>query len=140
MGAIGAREIRVTERAGYLVFKPSPPRQSLSRKQCFDRLRTARIGHVALTSGALPYIAVVRYYVVGEIVFFDAGSAVVSEAIIGHVVAFESGNAESAGKSDESWSVCAVGVVVPAAESTDGQHIMELRPELMSGWYEPPRG
>jgi hypothetical protein len=88
-----------------------------------------------MTAGALPHIVVVRYYLIGETVFFDVGSSEVARTIAGTVVAFESGTSGT-DRQHEIWSVCAVGVVAPAAETPEDEIILEMRPELLSGWVD----
>jgi hypothetical protein len=51
------------------------------------------------------------------------------------VAAFESGTAGT-GQHHEIWSVCAVGVVAAAAEAAEPGLILEMHPELLSGWID----
>jgi hypothetical protein len=115
-----------------------PRRQALSRDECLHRLQSGTVARVAITSGALPRIEVVRYYLIGETVFFDIGSSALASSIIGHVVAFESGTVES-DRQGAAWSVCAVGVVAPPSELLIGETILEMRPELVIGWIDTLR-
>jgi hypothetical protein len=88
-----------------------------------------------MTAGALPHIAVVRYYLIGETVFIDIGSSEVARSIAGQVVAFESGTSDT-DRQHQVWSVCAVGVVSRSTESPEEEIILEMRPEFLSGWVD----
>jgi hypothetical protein len=88
-----------------------------------------------MTAGALPHIAVVRYYLIGETVFIDIGSPEVARGIAGNVVAFESGTSD-ADRQHQVWSVCAVGIVSRSAESPEEEIILEMHPQLLSGWVD----
>jgi hypothetical protein len=88
-----------------------------------------------MTAGALPHIAVVRYYLIGETVFIDTGSAEVARSIVGNVVAFESGTSDT-DRQHQIWSVCAVGVIAASKEATEHEIILEMHPELLSGWVD----
>jgi hypothetical protein len=77
----------------------------------------------------------VRYYPVGETIFIDVGSAEMARNISGHVVAFESGTSD-ADRQHEIWSICAIGVVARPGDAPDGETILEMRPDLLSGWVE----
>jgi hypothetical protein len=88
-----------------------------------------------MTAGALPHIAVVRYYLVGETVFIDTGSAEVARSMAGNVVAFESGTSGT-DRQHDIWSVCAVGVVATSREAPEHEVILEMHPELLSGWVD----
>jgi hypothetical protein len=70
-------------------------------------------------------------------VFIDTGSPEIAQAIAGHVVAFESGTSD-ADQQQATWSVCAVGVVAWSAEVPAGETILEMHPELLSGWIDRP--
>jgi Pyridoxamine 5'-phosphate oxidase len=110
-------------------------RRALSRTQCLDWMQYRTVGRLAITVGALPHIAVVRYYLIGETVFIDTGSPDIARSLAGHVVALESGTSD-ADQQQPTWSVCAVGVVAPSAETPDGETILEMHPELLSGWID----
>jgi hypothetical protein len=88
-----------------------------------------------MTAGALPHIAVVRYYLIGETVFIDIGSSEVARSIAGNVVAFESGTSD-ADRQYQVWSVCAVGVASRSEESPEDEIILEMHPQLLSGWVD----
>jgi hypothetical protein len=98
-------------------------------------LQGGTVGRLALTAGALPHIAVVRYYLIGETVFIDIGSSEVARSIAGDVVAFESGTSD-ADRQHQVWSVCAVGVVSRSEESPEEEIILEMHPQLLSGWVD----
>jgi hypothetical protein len=110
-------------------------RRSLSRTECLLRLQDRTIGRLAMTAGALPHIAVIRYYLIRDTVFIDMGSAEVARSISGHVVALESGTSD-ADRQHEIWTVCAVGVPTPSAQAPVGETILAMHPELVSGWVE----
>jgi hypothetical protein len=78
---------------------------------------------------------VVRYYLIGETVFIDIGSSEVARDITGHVVAFESGTSDT-DRQHQVWSVCAIGVVVPSPECLEDEIILQMHPELVSGWVD----
>jgi Pyridoxamine 5'-phosphate oxidase len=110
-------------------------RRALSRTECLHRLQGGTVGRLAMTAGALPHIAVVRYYLIGETVFIDTGSMEMARSVVGNVVAFESGSSDS-DRQQQIWSVCAVGVVASSKEATDHEVIVEMHPELLSGWVD----
>jgi hypothetical protein len=110
-------------------------RREVSRTECLHWLQSRTVGRLAITVGALPHIAVVRYYLIGETMFIDAGSAAIARRIAGHVVAFESGTSD-ADQQQAMWSVCAVGVVTRSAEAPDGDTIVEMHAQLLSGWID----
>lgn len=93
---------------------------------------------MAVTAGALPHIEVVRYYLIGEMIFIDIGSAALARRLSGQVVALESGTAESDRQGD-TWSVCAVGVVTPTREGPEEETILEMHPHLLTGWIDLPK-
>jgi hypothetical protein len=93
------------------------------------------MGRLAMTAGDLPHIALVRYYLIGETVFIHLGSSEVARGIAGQVVAFESGTSDSDGQ-HQVWSVCAVGVISRSAESPEQEIILEMHPEMLSGWVD----
>jgi hypothetical protein len=98
-------------------------------------MQSRTMGRLAITAGALPRIAMVRYYLIGEDLFIDTGSSEIARSVAGHVVAFESGTSD-ADQQQAMWSVCAVGVVVRSTEAPDGETILEMHPELLSGWID----
>ena len=112
-------------------------RRDLSRAECLYWLQTRTVGRLAITAGALPHIAVVRYYLIGETVFIDTGSPDIARTIEGHVVAFESGTSD-ADQQQAMWSVCAVGVIARSAEAAVGETILEMHPKLLRGWIDRP--
>ena len=110
-------------------------REALSRDGCLRRLRTGTVARVAVTVKALPRIELVRYYLIGEALFIDLGSAALARRLNGHVVAFENGTSESDPPGDI-WSVCAVGVVTSTAETPSEASIVEMHPQFLIGWVE----
>ncbi|MBO0728805.1 MAG: pyridoxamine 5'-phosphate oxidase family protein [Acidimicrobiaceae bacterium] len=110
-------------------------RRALSRDECFARLAGRTTGRVAITSAAMPFISVVRYFVNDEAILFDVGLAALASKTVGQVVAFESGSAD-AGNVNEHWSVCAVGVAELAVEAPWKEPILRIQPEFVSGWVQ----
>jgi hypothetical protein len=109
-------------------------RRPLSRDEALAHLRQGAVGRLAITAGALPFIEVVRYCLIGETIYVDDGSSDMLDAAAGNVVAFESGNTD-AGSHQDNWSVCAVGVAMP--NQTRVEHgILQLHPELVTGWSD----
>lgn len=87
----------------------------LTRKQCLDRLRSTRVGRVAVTSRVLPAIVPINYAVVGNtLVFRTRPDGMLARACDSTVVAFETDDLEPDGQSG--WSVLVVGT----AELLDG--------------------
>jgi hypothetical protein len=114
-----------------------PRRRDLGRDECLTRLRQHTSGRVAITTGALPFITVVRYYVIDETIFFDARSLETAQTISQQIVAFESGTTD-ADPRGEAWSVCAVGVALLISDPPRDEPVLRLHPELLTGWAETP--
>jgi len=87
----------------------NPTLEMLSASECFEYLRGARIGRVALSVDALPIVLPVSFALRGnDIVFRAAIDAKLSAATSGTVVAFEADGCDADGAT--SWSVVAQGV------------------------------
>lgn len=87
----------------------------LSRDECLDRLATAAIGRVAITSQALPAVVPVNFVLTGSsILFRTQPGGMLANACDGTVVAFEIDDLAEDGRSG--WSVLVVGV----AEHVEG--------------------
>ena len=85
------------------------PAVSLARSECLDRLRSARVGRIAVTSRVLPAIVPINYTVVGNtLVFRTRPGGMLARACDNAVVAFEADEVEPDGQAG--WSVLVVGV------------------------------
>jgi nitroimidazol reductase NimA-like FMN-containing flavoprotein (pyridoxamine 5'-phosphate oxidase superfamily) len=121
----------------------------LSEPECYDLVRSAAVGRVGVTVGALPVILPVNYACVGrDVVFRTAEGTKLRAAVDRAVVAFEVDAYDPLERSG--WSVLLVGeareIVDPAEVEaleetglepwTDGAgrtHWVRLRPEFVSG-------
>ena len=112
-----------------------PPRRSLMRQECIEQLRQRTSGRLAITTGALPFIAVVRYYLLDDTIYLDIGSPEAARTISQQIVAFESGTTD-ADPGDEAWSVCTVGVAVAETDHVSEESVLKLHPELLAGWAQ----
>jgi hypothetical protein len=110
-------------------------RRDLSRSECLDHLRCGSFGRVAVTVGALPHIAAVHYYVIGETIFLESPGSNLHGKLDGSVIAFECGTSDAPAPL-RCWSVCAVGVATPVDEVLGTGPIVRLHPELLHGWEE----
>ena len=80
----------------------------LTRAQCIDRLRSSRIGRVAVTSRVLPAIVPVNYTVVGNALLFRTRpDGMLAKACDNTIVAFEAD--ELGPEGGAGWSVLVVG-------------------------------
>ena len=93
--------------------------RELSRNECLTRLRSVRIGRVAVTHRALPAIVPVNFVVDHGLLFRTSTDGMLDHACRGQVVAFEVDDLADDGRSG--WSVLVVGV----ADGVDGSD--ELR-------------
>jgi hypothetical protein len=81
----------------------------LSPEECWDRLRSASIGRVSLSVGALPRIIPCIYAVLDDSIVFRAEPGTpLAMAAGGTVVAFEAGELEPA--TGEGWTVTIQGI------------------------------
>lgn len=120
----------------------------LGEQECLRLLRTASVGRVGITVGALPVILPVNYGVLdGAIVFRTAGGTKLRAAVRNAVVAFEVDAIDPA--EHRGWSVLAVGTATELTNADDlaaaarlgleplvpaaGAHYVRLAPELVSG-------
>jgi nitroimidazol reductase NimA-like FMN-containing flavoprotein (pyridoxamine 5'-phosphate oxidase superfamily) len=118
----------------------------LSPAECWDLLRRARIGRVAVTIGALPAIFPVNFTILHDRIVFLTGEGTKLRAALQHaVVAFQVDDVDGS----SGWSVMAVGLVeeitdpdeLRAAEHLDlrplaggdRSHYVTIRPEFLSG-------
>ena len=79
---------------------------ALTRDECWERLRSGALGHLAFTIRAMPVIRPMRYVVTGLHLLL-APSDELAEHVDGQVVAFEIDAADASG--GYRWSVVAVG-------------------------------
>jgi hypothetical protein len=126
----------------------------LDRARCFELLRSAEVGRIAVTDEGLPVILPVSYAMLGDdIVFCTGAGAKAKAAIEGDVVAFEVDHVDV--ERQAGWSVCVVGV---AAEILDPerrsavealglrplvplarQRYITIRTKLVSGRFVAPQ-
>jgi nitroimidazol reductase NimA-like FMN-containing flavoprotein (pyridoxamine 5'-phosphate oxidase superfamily) len=120
----------------------------LSHEQCWDRLRRATVGRVAVTIGALPAIFPVNFTVFHDQIVFLTGEGTKLRAALNRtVVAFQVDHVDEAASSG--WSVLAVGLAeeVTAPDELDQfqrlaprpfaggdrSHVVKITPEFVSG-------
>ncbi len=90
----------------------------LDRAECLRLLRTASLGRIAITTGALPTILPINFRVDGERILFRTGVGTKLDAATrGAVVAFEVDELEPMYHSG--WSVVVVGVAREVENPTD---------------------
>jgi nitroimidazol reductase NimA-like FMN-containing flavoprotein (pyridoxamine 5'-phosphate oxidase superfamily) len=81
----------------------------LDRAACFELLRAAQVGRIAVTDEGLPVILPISYGMLDDdIVFCTGAGAKAKAAIDGDVVAFEIDHVDL--DQQVGWSVCVVGV------------------------------
>ena len=85
--------------------------RELTRDECLERVRTGRVGRVAVTHRALPAILPVNYVFDRGVVFRTRTGSMLATACRGSVVAFEIDDLADDGGSG--WSVLIVGVADP---------------------------
>lgn len=94
----------------------------LERDECLALLRTASIGRVAVTSGALPTVLPVNFVVDGERILVRTGpGAKLDAALRDAVVAFEVDDFDAV--SHEGWSVVVTGVATLVAQGDAAGHL-----------------
>jgi nitroimidazol reductase NimA-like FMN-containing flavoprotein (pyridoxamine 5'-phosphate oxidase superfamily) len=120
----------------------------LDREQCLALLRTATLGRVGLTSGALPVILPVNFHLDGDQVLIRSGEGTKLEAAMRDaVVAFEADDFDPIDHSG--WSVVVTGVARllddPAAKEairrlplarwapSGNGHVVAISAELVTG-------
>jgi len=119
----------------------------LDRAECMRLLANGHVGRVGLSIGALPVILPVSYVLDGgRIVFRSSGGTKLDQALRGAVVCFEVDDVDPTHHAG--WSVLVTGrsSVVTDAEDLaradalplrrwggDGDHVVEIRIELVSG-------
>jgi uncharacterized protein len=90
----------------------------LGREECLRLLRTASLGRVGITTGALPTILPVNFRVDGERILFRTGVGTKLDAATrGAVVAFEADDIDPMYHSG--WSVVVTGVACEVDEPDD---------------------
>lgn len=90
----------------------------LDRDECLDLLRTATIGRLCISRGALPAMVPMNFRLVDDrIVFRVARGSRLDEAVDGRVVAFEAGEARP-GEGD-GWSVSVTGTAQTISDPAD---------------------
>jgi nitroimidazol reductase NimA-like FMN-containing flavoprotein (pyridoxamine 5'-phosphate oxidase superfamily) len=88
----------------------------LDRTQCLDLLRSAHVGRVGLSSGALPLVVPVDFAVVGDrIVLHTARGTLLDLATRDTVVAFEADDIDRHDRTG--WSVVVTGLAVDVPAS-----------------------
>ena len=80
---------------------------ALTRDECWERLRSEVVGHLAFTRRAMPMIRPMRYVVAGQHLLLLAPSDELAEQVDGQVVAFEIDKVDDVGGCG--WSVVALG-------------------------------
>ncbi|HTX00778.1 MAG TPA: hypothetical protein VMD59_18500 [Acidimicrobiales bacterium] len=118
---------------------------ALSEEQCLEYLCSARLGHLATTSRAMPVVVPVRLEVVGAEVMLEPLIEEVGKIAGDVVVALGVGNV-GAGDGAE-WMVHAIGVLAAIAAAPHGQpsrtpsaacdgrpFSFALRPRALTGW------
>lgn len=120
----------------------------LDRSECLKLLRSATIGRLALTDGALPVILPVSYTLLDDdVVFATSTGAKLRAAINRAVVAFEVDDVDLATRSG--WSVCITGMAnqvmdpvslerishldIPALIPNRGHHYVRVRADKVTG-------
>jgi nitroimidazol reductase NimA-like FMN-containing flavoprotein (pyridoxamine 5'-phosphate oxidase superfamily) len=120
----------------------------LEREECLRLLRTATLGRLATTMGALPVVLPVNFRLVGEAIVFRTGAGTKLEAATRDaVVAFEADDIEPI--SHTGWSVLVTGIAreltdpaeldaatqanIPHWAPSDDGRIVEVSTEMVSG-------
>ena len=102
----------------------------LSRDECLRLLRSATIGRVGTTIGALPTVLPVNFRVVGDrVVFRTTAGTKLDAAATNAVVAFEADAIDPLNHGG--WSVVVTGI---AREVTDPAELEELRAANIPFW------
>lgn len=120
----------------------------LDRAECLRLLRTATLGRIGLTSGALPVVLPVNFWFDGQRIYIRTGPGTkLSAATRDTVVAFEVDDIDPLWHSG--WSVVATGLAHHVVEAEElayldtmpiarwapdgGDHLISITPELISG-------
>jgi uncharacterized protein len=101
--------------------------RALPREECLRRLRSVRVGRVAVTHRALPAIVPVNFIVDRGILFRTAVDGMLDRACRGQVVAFEVDDLADDGTGG--WSVLVVGVANPL---DGGEHVRAMSSGLVT--------
>jgi nitroimidazol reductase NimA-like FMN-containing flavoprotein (pyridoxamine 5'-phosphate oxidase superfamily) len=95
----------------------------LDRQECLRLLHGTYLGHIAVTSGALPAVVPVDYVMDGESIVVETGRGTTLDfATAGAVVAFEVDNFHEGGH--RGWTVMVIGL---AQEVPEGLGLERLR-------------
>src|ERR1035441_3220228 len=119
----------------------------LDDEECWRLIRTARVGRVAVSVGAVPAVFPVAFVVVGcDILFFTGSGIKFDAAREGRSVTFEVDEIDVV--AETGWSVLALGPIVPASPVSkaraqalglypwaagDRQQLLRIRPDFLSG-------
>lgn len=102
----------------------------LDREQCLALLRTATLGRVGLSSGALPTILPVNFHLDGDRILIRSGAGTKLDAALRDaVVAFEADDFDPIDHSG--WSVVVTGV---AHAVTDPEELAAIRRMPLARW------
>jgi uncharacterized protein len=102
----------------------------LDRRECLRLLRTARLGRIGVSSGALPSVLPINFRLVGDqVVFRTSPGTKLDAATRNAVVAFEVDDMRA--MEHDGWSVMVTGV---AREVTDPVELESIRPETIPHW------
>jgi len=107
----------------------------LSRAECLVLLRNARLGRVAVTTGALPDIFPVRYGVIEEdIVFRTSPGTKHDTALMNAMVAFEADHLDDLNRG---WSVVVVGVARHVTDPGELAALANMVPTTVTPGHRP---
>lgn len=102
----------------------------LSREECLQLLRTASLGRIGVSVGALPMVLPVNFRLVGDRIVFRTGRGTKLDAAVENaVVAFEVDDMDP--MSHTGWSVVATGL---ASEVTDPAEVTALEAAGLPHW------
>jgi nitroimidazol reductase NimA-like FMN-containing flavoprotein (pyridoxamine 5'-phosphate oxidase superfamily) len=98
----------------------------LDRQQCFELLRGASLGRIALTDGALPVVLPVSYALLDDdVVFATSTGAKLRAATNRAVVAFEVDQVDE--RDGSGWSVCITGLAAEVTDPVSLERLSRLR-------------
>jgi nitroimidazol reductase NimA-like FMN-containing flavoprotein (pyridoxamine 5'-phosphate oxidase superfamily) len=119
----------------------------LDEEECWRLMRTAKVGRVAVSQGAVAAVFPVTFVVVGgDILFFSGSGVKLDAARQGRSVTFEVDEIDVV--AEMGWSVLAVGPLVEASTVSkaraqalglypwaagDRQQLLRIRPDFLSG-------
>lgn len=112
----------------------------LGEQQCLDRLAGVRVGYLATTARALPFVTPVAVAATGPDLLVEPLAAEAPELRLDAVVALAVGSLSG----DSPWSVLAQGVLRAPGPTLAGQAGPHgrylLHAEVVSGWRRVPAG